>query len=113
MSATVTLNISIIHAAHPLASASLLSIYHFVSSGMLYACNHSLQPLRIGVCTENDFLEIYPGCQVYQCVCVLSLSAVSNSLQLMDYSPPGSSSHENFQARILEWGAISSSRESF
>ena len=31
----------------------------------------------------------------------------------MDYSPPGSSSHGIFQARILEWGAISSSRGSF
>ena len=33
----------------------------------------------------------------------------------MDYSPPGSSAHEIFQARILEWGgwgAISSSRAS-
>ena len=25
----------------------------------------------------------------------------------MDYSPPGSSAHGIFQARILEWGAIS------
>ena len=30
----------------------------------------------------------------------------------MDYSPPGSSVHGIFQARILEWVAISSSRES-
>ena len=28
----------------------------------------------------------------------------------MDYSPPGSSVHGIFQARILEWGAISFSR---
>ena len=28
-----------------------------------------------------------------------------------DYSLPGSSAHEIFQARILEWVAISSSRE--
>ena len=25
---------------------------------------------------------------------------------LMDYSPPGSSFHGIFQARVLEWGAI-------
>ena len=31
---------------------------------------------------------------------------------LMDYSPPGSSVHGIFQARILEWVAISFSRES-
>ena len=30
----------------------------------------------------------------------------------MDYSPPGSSVHGIFQARVLEWVAISSSRES-
>ena len=30
----------------------------------------------------------------------------------MDWSPPGSSVHGIFQARILEWGAISSSRGS-
>ena len=30
----------------------------------------------------------------------------------MDYSPPGSSDHGILQARILEWGAISSSRGS-
>jgi len=29
----------------------------------------------------------------------------------MDYSPPGSSVHGIFQARIPEWGAISSSRQ--
>ena len=29
----------------------------------------------------------------------------------MDYSPPGSSVHGIFQARILEWVAISSSRK--
>ena len=31
----------------------------------------------------------------------------------MNRSPPGSSVHGIFQARILEWVAISSSRESF
>ena len=29
----------------------------------------------------------------------------------MDYSPPGSSVHEIFQARVLEWVAISFSRD--
>ena len=31
---------------------------------------------------------------------------------LMDFSPPGSSIHEIFQARIMEWVAISFSRGS-
>ena len=49
---------------------------------------------------------------------VLSLSCVvvaKSCLTLciaMDYSPPGSSVHEIFQARILEWVVISSSRRS-
>ena len=37
---------------------------------------------------------------------------VSNSLQPMDYRPPGSSVHGILQARILEWVAISFSRGS-
>ena len=39
----------------------------------------------------------------------LSCSTLCNS---MDYNPPGSSVHGIFQARILEWVAISSSRGS-
>ena len=42
--------------------------------------------------------------------CVLSRSVVSDSLQPLDCSPPGSSVHGILQARILEWAAISSSR---
>ena len=42
---------------------------------------------------------------------MLSHEVVSNS-DLMDYSPPGSFVHGVFQARILEWIAISYSRES-
>ena len=44
--------------------------------------------------------------------CVLSHSVMSNSLQPLDCSLPGSSVHEIFQARILEWVAISSFRGS-
>ena len=49
--------------------------------------------------------------------CVLSCSVVSMLLtvtlcDLMDCTLPGSSIHEIFQARILEWVAISSSRGS-
>ena len=40
---------------------------------------------------------------------VLSHSAVSNS-DPMDCSPPGSSVHGMFQARVMEWVAISCSR---
>ena len=41
------------------------------------------------------------------CMCVQSCLTVCN---LMGYSPPGSSVHGMFQARILEWVAIPSSR---
>ena len=41
------------------------------------------------------------------CVCAQLLSCVQ-LCDPMDYSPPGSSVHGNFQARTLEWGAISS-----
>ena len=37
---------------------------------------------------------------------------MSHSLHPMDCSPPGSSVHGIFQARILEWGTISPSRGS-
>ena len=45
-------------------------------------------------------------------------AAAAKSLQLcptlsdpMDCSPPGSSGHGTFQARVLEWGAIAFSRQ--
>ena len=37
-------------------------------------------------------------------------SVVSDSWQILDYSPLGSSIHGIFQVRILEWVAISSSK---
>ena len=46
------------------------------------------------------------------CVCMWARSVTSSSLQLHDCSPPGSSVHGILQARMLEWVAISSSRES-
>ena len=42
-----------------------------------------------------------------------SRSVVSDSLRPVDCSPPSSSVHGIFQARILEWVAISFSRGSF
>ena len=44
--------------------------------------------------------------------CVLSLSVVSDSCDLVDCSLPGSSSLEILRARILEWVAMSYSRGS-
>ena len=47
------------------------------------------------------------------CVYTQSLSCVWLSATPIDYSPPGSSVHGIFQARILEWVAISFSRKEF
>ena len=46
------------------------------------------------------------------CVCAVHAQLCPTLWDPMDWSPPGSSVHEIFQARILEWAAISSSRES-
>ena len=47
------------------------------------------------------------------CVCVCEHAQLCPTLCVrMDYSPPGSSVHGIFQAKILEWVAISSSRGS-
>ena len=45
--------------------------------------------------------------------CVSVCTVVSDSCDPINHSPPDSSVHEIFQARILEWVAISSSRGSF
>ena len=49
---------------------------------------------------------------VYVCVCVCSRAHAQLYLalcDLLDCIPPGSSVHEIFQARVLEWGAMPSS----
>ena len=45
-------------------------------------------------------------------VCVLVSQSCSTLCDLMDYSPPSSSVHGIFQARTLEWVAISFSKGS-
>ena len=49
--------------------------------------------------TRRQIKEVQFSCVEY----VLSHSVVSNSLQPMDCSPPGSSVHGILQPRILEW----------
>ena len=46
------------------------------------------------------------------CMCVLSLQSCPTLCDPMDSSPPGSFVHGIFQARILEWVAMTSSRGS-
>ena len=47
------------------------------------------------------------------CACTKSLQSSLTLRELMDYSLPSSSVHGILQARILEWVAMPSSRESF
>ena len=62
--------------------------------------------------TEWPKLSLSTVTFILKYVCVFSSSIVSDSLQPMDYSLPGSSVHGILQARILEWVAISYSRGS-
>ena len=40
------------------------------------------------------------------CCCCCMASVVSDSSDPMNCSPPGSSVHRIFQAKVLEWGAV-------
>ena len=65
--------------------------------------------------TEGRLMEV-PNLHVQShliYMCASAHSAVSTLCDSTDYSPPGSSVHGIFQARILEWVAISSSRGIF
>ena len=76
---------------------------------------HRLQPARLSPPWDSPGEDTGVGCHfLLQCVKVKSESQVAQSCQTlsepMDCSPPGSSVHEIFQARVLEWGAIAFSK---
>ena len=52
--------------------------------------------------------RIFRADDIIVCVCVCACPVVSDSLQCMDCSPPGSSVPGILQARIPEWVAIPS-----
>ena len=71
---------------------------------------HRWQPTRFPHPWDSPGKNTGVGCHfLLQCMKVKSESEVAQScLTLsdpMDCSPPGSSIHETFQARVLEWGA--------
>ena len=77
---------------------------------------HRWQPTRLPHPWDSPGKNTGVGCHfLLQCMKVKSESEVSQScLTLsnpMDCSPPGSSVHGIFQARVLEWGAIAFSME--
>ena len=72
---------------------------------------HRRQPTRLPCPWDSPGKNSGVGCHfLLQCMKVKSESEVAQLyLTLsdpMDYSPPGSSVHGIFQARVLEWGAI-------
>ena len=93
--------------------------YLLYRAGNSIFCNNLYEVLG-GVCAHwviCDFLWPHGVC-VCVCVCARACTCMSAHSYLtlcnpMDCSPPGSSVHGIFQARILEWVAISSSRGFF
>ena len=72
---------------------------------------HRWQPTRLTHPWDSPGKNIGVGCHfLLQCMKVKSESEVAQSCPTfsnpMDCSPPGSSVHGIFQARVLEWGAI-------
>ena len=72
---------------------------------------HRRQPTRLPHPWHSPGKNTGVGCHfLLQCRKVKSESEVAQScptlLDPMDCSPPGSSIHGTFQARVLEWGAI-------
>ena len=74
---------------------------------------HRRQPTRLPHPWDSPGKNTGVGCHfLLQCLKVKSESEVTQSCPTlrnpMDCSPPGSSVHGVFQARVLEWGAIAS-----
>ena len=74
---------------------------------------HRWQPIRLPHPWDSPGRNTGVGCHfLLQCRKVKSESEVAQSCPTlsdpMDRSPPGSSIHGIFQARVLEWGAIAS-----
>ena len=72
---------------------------------------HRWQPTRLPHPWDSPGKNTGVGCHfLLQCVKVKSESQVARLCPTlrdpMDCSPPGSSAHGIFQARVLEWGAI-------
>ena len=77
---------------------------------------HRLQPTRLPHPWDSPGKNTGVGCHfLLQCMKVKSESEVAQLCPTlsdpMDYSPPGSSIHGIFQARVLEWGAIAFSEK--
>ena len=79
---------------------------------------HRWQPTRLPRPWDSPDKNIGVGCHfLLQCMKVKSESKVAQSYptlrDCMDWSPPGTSVHGIFQARVLEWDAIAFSKASY
>ena len=79
--------------------------------------SHRRQPTRLPRPWDSPGKNAGVGCHfLLQCMKVKSQNEVAQSCPTlsdpMDCSPPGSSVHGIFQARVLEWGAIAFSSSS-
>ena len=85
-----------------------------VTQSCLILETHGLQPTRLLRPWDLPGKSTGMGChcllQKDLLVC-FSRSVMPDSLRPMDCSPPGSSVHEIFQGRLLEWVVISLSRD--
>ena len=91
----------------------LLLLSHFVMSNSVWP--HRQQPTRLPHPWDSPGKNTGVGCHfLLQCMKVESESEVAQLCPTlsdpMDCSPPGSSIHGIFQARVLEWGASAFSR---
>ena len=78
---------------------------------------HRWQPTRLPRPWDSPGKNTGVGCHLLQCMKVKSESEVAQSCSILRYpvdcSPPGSSAHGIFQARVLEWCAIAFSDSCF
>ena len=86
----------------------------------VYSTSNPTQNFLTSLChsiTSSISLRNFPkslfSWDVLSLSCVVVAKSCLTLCDAMDYSPPGSSVREIFQARILEWVVISSSRRSF
>ena len=102
-----------LHASWTQYTMSALSIKHWTVASVVSDSvrPHRRQPTRLPRPWDSPGKNTGVGCHfLLQCMKVKSESEVAQScptlLDPMDCSPPGSSIHGIFQARVLEWGAI-------
>ena len=99
---------------HDMAAAAAAAATSVVSDSVR---PHRRQPIRLPRPWDSLGKNTGVGCHfLLQCIKVKSESKVTQSCPTpsdsMDCSPPGSSVHRIFQARVLEWGAIAFSEYS-